>query len=199
MKFHEVDQNSEEWDELRLGKFTASIFNDLFMKPDLLGFKKAIAKVTYEKITGESYGHFSTKRMEAGHELENLAREHYEMQTFNEVLPGGFFELNEWCGCSPDGRILTNEGLGITEFKSRDPHIYFEYIETGKLPSVNMWQVYGQLWVTGALFCDYMPYCHPNLKTLIIRVFPEEEKFKQLSDKVKECIEIVKTKIEKFK
>jgi hypothetical protein len=198
MIFHKIDQNSEEWDAVRLGKFTASTFNDLFMKPDLLGFKKAISKVVYERITGESYGHFSTKRMEAGHELENLAREHYENQTFETVLPGGFFELNEWVGCSPDGRIGENTD-GIVEFKSRDPHIYFEYIETGKLPNVNMWQVYGQLYVTGSKWCDYMPYCHPNLKTLIIRIFPDEEKFKQLEVKLNECIEIVKERIVKFK
>jgi hypothetical protein len=194
MIFYDVEQNSEEWDVLRNGKFTASIFGDLFMKPDTLGFKKAISKVTYERITGESYGHFSTKRMEAGHELENLAREHYEMQTFTDVLPGGFFELNEWVGCSPDGLV----GKGIVEFKSRDPHIYFEYLETGKLPNINMWQVYGQLWVTGKEWCDYQPYCHPKLKTLIIRVLPDQEKFKMLDEKLKECIELVKINIKKF-
>ena len=108
----------------------------------------------------------------------------------------GFYEKNEWIGCSPDGRIGNNGGV---EFKSRDPHIYFEYIESGKLPNVNMWQVYGQLWVTGWDWIDYMPYCHPKLKTLIIRVTPDKEKFDLLEKKLNECIEIVKRKINNFK
>jgi hypothetical protein len=194
-KFHDITQNSEEWDAIRLGKFTASTFDDLFSKPDSVGFKKAIAKVVYERLTGEAYEHFTSKRMEAGHELENLARELYEATTFNDVLSGGFFTLNDWVGCSPDGRVLPSGGV---EFKSRDPHIYFDYVKTGKLPTVNMWQVIGQLYVTGWDWIDYMPYCHPKLKTLIIRVEPDKDKFKQLEDKLTECIEIAQNQIKLF-
>jgi len=197
MIFHDVEQNTEEWLALRLGKFTMSTLGDLFMTPDKIGYKKAIAKVVYERITGTSYASYSNARMDAGHELENMAREHYENQTFSEVLPGGFFELSEFVGCSPDGRIKYQNG-GV-EFKSRDPHIYFEYLETGKLPTTNKWQVYGQLYVCGFDFIDYMPYCHPNLKTLIIHVEPDKEIFKLIEDKLGESIEIVKRKIEIFK
>ena len=30
MKFYDIDQNSEEWNEIRIAKFTASMFGDLF-------------------------------------------------------------------------------------------------------------------------------------------------------------------------
>lgn len=196
VKFYDIDQNSEEWDAVRLGKFTASTFSDLFQKPDSIGFQKAIGKVVYEKITGESYGYFSNSRMNAGHAIENLAREHYELNTFTDILNGGFFELNEWIGCSPDGRVLPKGGV---EFKSRDPHVYFEYLEKGTLPNVNKWQVYGQLYVTGWDWIDYMPYCHPNLKTLIIRVYPEQKIFNELKLKLDEAIEIASNRIKKFK
>lgn len=197
-EFFDVEQNTEEWLNLRLGKFTASTFSDLFAKPDTISYKKAIDKIVYERITGEAYAgySYSNSRMEAGHELELLAKEHYEMQTFDTILDGGFYQLNNWVACSPDGRISNN---GIVEFKSRDPHIYFEFIEKGALPSINKWQVYGQLYVTGADFVDYMPYCNPNLKTLILRIYPDNEIFKQLELKLEECIEIVKSRINKFK
>ena len=196
MKFYDVTQNSDEWNELRLGKFTASTFNDLFMMPDKIGYQRAIGKVIYERITGEPYSFYSNKRMDDGHELENLARNEYEIQTFNKVLNGGFYELNEWIGCSPDGRVELNGGV---EFKSRDPHIYFEYLDKGILPSSNIWQVYGQLYITGWDWIDYMPYCHPNLKTKIIRIYPNEEKFKMLEIKLDESIKIVKSRIKKYK
>lgn len=197
MKFYDIDQNSEDWDELRLGKFTASTFSDLFMKPDTLGFQKAIAKVAYERITGTSYASYSNKRMDLGHELEILAAEHYELNTFTELENGGFYERSEWIGCSPDRKVKGQYG-GV-EFKSRDPHIYFEYLETGKLPLSNLWQVYGQLWVTEWDWIDYMPYCSPKLKTKIIRIYPDKEKFDMLESKLVECIKLVQTKIDKYK
>jgi hypothetical protein len=195
IKFFDIEQNSEEWGNIRLGKFTASTFDDLFKEPSSVGYKKAISKIAYERVTGESYDHFTSKRMEAGHDLENLARQHYEACTFNDVLNGGFWALNDWVGCSPDGRV---EPKGGVEFKSRDPHIYFEYVKNGKLPTVNMWQVYGQLYVTGWDWIDYMPYCHPKLKTLIIRVEPDVKIFKQLDEKLEQCIEAAEKQIKIF-
>ena len=53
MKFHNIEQNSEQWDNLRLGKFTASTFGDLFMAPTTLGYKRTLARIAYERITGE--------------------------------------------------------------------------------------------------------------------------------------------------
>jgi hypothetical protein len=47
MKHYDIDQNSEEWNALRLGKFTASTFADLFMKKDTKTYKDAIIKVAY--------------------------------------------------------------------------------------------------------------------------------------------------------
>jgi len=197
--FHDIIQNEDTWLQKRLGVFTASSFSDLFMTKDKIGYKKAISKVVYERITGESYEHYSNARMNVGHDLEILAKEHYEMQTFCKISNGGFFEYNEWIGASPDGCVKDNNLNGLVEFKSRDPHIYFEYLETGKLPPVNKHQVYGQLWVSGYDFLDYMPYCSPKLKTLIIRVYPDKEIFDQLENKLIECIKEATALINKFK
>ena len=193
-EFIDIEQNSEEWDGVRLGKFTASTFSDLFADTKTAAYNKAIAKVVYERITGEAYAfYYTNKRMEAGHDLENLAREHYELLTFNTILNGGFFRYSDFVGCSPDGRIEGENG-GV-EYKSRDPHVYFEYLKSGKLPSTNKWQVHGQILCCDFDFIDYMPYCHPNLKTLIIRVERDETILNQLKEKLEESIEIVKQQI----
>ena len=47
-RFYNIDQNSEDWDELRRGKFTASTFADLFMDKKTQGYQKAIIKAFAE-------------------------------------------------------------------------------------------------------------------------------------------------------
>jgi hypothetical protein len=196
IRFYDIDQNSEEWDELRMGKFTCSTFNDLFMKSDSVGYNKAIWKVVGERITGVSEERFSNKVMANGHEMEPLARENYEIETFSTVTNGGFFEYNDFVGGSPDGLV---DSSGCVEFKQRLYHIYFDFLETGKLPQANFWQVHGQLFVTGREWCDYAPFNHPNLKRKIIRVYRDEVIMKQLESKLNESIEKVLNLIEKYK
>jgi hypothetical protein len=196
MKFYDVEQNSPEWDALRLGKFTASTFNDLFMDPKTKGYKEAIAKVVGERITGVSEEKYSNKWMARGHEYEPLARENYELHTFKTVTNGGFFEYNDFVGASPDGCVDSD---GIVEFKQRAYHIYFEFMNTRELPKENFWQVHGQLLVTGREWCDYAPFNHPLLKRNIIRVYRDEKAIKQLEDKLNESIEIVIKMIDKYK
>ena len=106
MKFYDIDQNSEDWDVLRRGKFTASTFADLFMDKKTATYQKAIIKVAYEIVTGESEESYSNKWMQRGHEKEPFARENYEMLTFNELENGGFWEYNEFVGASPDAKIV---------------------------------------------------------------------------------------------
>jgi len=97
--FHDITQNSPEWDSLRLGRFTASMVKDLFMGKSTAGYEKAIYSTVYEKMLGESpddffYGDY----MERGHKLEPYAVECYEMETFDKINNGGFWTLNEWLG-----------------------------------------------------------------------------------------------------
>ena len=69
MKFYDIDQNSEEWNEIRIAKFTASMFGDLFSDKKTATYQKAITKVAYEKVTGVSEESYSNKWMERGHEF----------------------------------------------------------------------------------------------------------------------------------
>ena len=54
MIFHDIEQNSEAWMDLRRGKFTCSKFGDLFMSKNTAGYRNAIYQVVFERLTGET-------------------------------------------------------------------------------------------------------------------------------------------------
>ena len=191
---HNVTQNSEQWDALRRGKFTASSFADLFASKSTAQYEKAIFKVAYERITGESPESFTNEYMERGHEFEPLARDAYEVDTFNIVDDGGFFELNEWVGCSPDGLIGSD---GLIEIKCPAYNTFIRYINAGKLPSTYFYQVHGQMYVTGRKWVDFVAY-HPPFKPFIIRIERDEAVCAQIEQKLNESIEEAKRIIEKL-
>jgi predicted phage-related endonuclease len=197
VKYYNIDQNSEEWDSLRLGKFTASTFSDLFMDKKTVGYQKAIIKVAYERVTGESEESYNNKWMQRGHEKEPFARENYELLTFNQLENGGFYEYSEFIGASPDAKIIGQNGG--CEFKCPSFQVYNEYLETKKIPKSYYWQIHGQLLCTGWDFIDYMPYSSPKLKQILIRVERDDKVLELLKSKLNECIEEVKILVERIK
>lgn len=194
-KFHSVDQNSEEWYNLRMGKFTASSFSDLFMGKSTQGYQKAINKVVFERLTNELPESFSNEYMERGHELEPLAREQYEIETFNTVEDGGFWSIGDYVGASPDG-LVGHEGL--LEIKSPAYNTMINYLLKNELPKQYYWQVHGQMYVTGRKWCDFVAY-HPKLKLLVVRVHRNEDVIEELKNKLSESIKEVNNRINLIK
>lgn len=193
MKFHDIEQGSEEWLSLKRGKFTCSKFGDLFMAKNTAGYRNAIYQVVFERLTGETPESFSGNWMERGHEFEAEGREKYELITFNKISNGGFCELNEWIGGSPDGFV----GKNLIECKCPKYSTQIDYLIEKKLPKIYEKQVQGQLYVTGVKWCDFMCY-HPKLKPLIIRVERDEEIIKEIESKLLENIEKAKLILKKL-
>jgi predicted phage-related endonuclease len=195
MKIYEdIIQGSPEWLALRLGKFTASTFSDLFMKETTAGFNDAINKVVFERLTGESPESFVNEYMRRGSELEPIAREAYEMQTFNKVKQVGFVELTEFIGSSPDGLVGED---GLLEIKIPKFSTLIDYKLTGNIPSNYMWQMQGNLWITEREWCDFFVW-HPKMEPLLKRVYRDNMKIGELKLKVGNCIELVKERLEKL-
>lgn len=197
--FYDIEQTTPEWDSLRTGLITSSIFNNIVMDSDKKGFNKTLSNIVHERITGEKIKSFSNSIMNAGSENEYIGREIYERNTFSRVLNGGFFKMNEWTGSSPDGRVYEGSNFGLCEYKRREPNILFEFLETKKIPKANFWQVHHQLWVTGADFCDYQPFLHPAYKTECIRIIPDKLIFEQIEEKIIIFIKEAQVLINKFK
>jgi len=196
MTFFDVEQGSDEWFAMRKGKFTASTFKDLFAAKTTKAYEKVIYRVVFERLTGESPEGFTNEWMERGKELESEAREKYEMMTFNKVSNGGFVEVDEWVGCSPDGFIRNDNGL--IEIKCPAFNTHLNYLLDKKLPKIYEKQVQGQMYVTGAEWCDFMCY-HPKLQPLIIRIERDEIMITEIKKKLEESIEKAKSLIKQLK
>ena len=157
-KFHDVEQNTEEWDALRLGKPTASCFG-LFMANFGKDFgdpaKRYALQVALEQLTGKKAEHFSNEHMERGHEQEPVAKMLYAEEHFAEVLNGGFFDCDTH-GDSPDGRIGE---AGVIEVKSVIAPTHYATIQRGSYDPSYKWQLVGHLDCTGRDWVDFVSYC----------------------------------------
>ena len=167
---HPIEQNTEAWHILRMDKFTASASDDLFKGKTTIGYNEAIDKIVHALITGERPNDFKgNKSTDRGHELEPKAIKSYENKTFRKVKPGGFYEYNKWIGCSPDGCVGED---GLIEAKCREWKAMHTYLRTNELLKKDNQQVQFQLFASGRKWVDFVAY-HPELGTMIIRVYPD--------------------------
>jgi len=89
LKFVDIDQNTDEWLELRGGKLTSSklgvimaSYGKAFGEPA----KKYAVNIAIEQITGFAISsNFSNEHMQRGHDQEPIARMMYEDDTFCDV------------------------------------------------------------------------------------------------------------------
>jgi hypothetical protein len=158
-KFIDVQQNTDAWAALRLGKATASNFA-CFManygKPFGEPAKRYALQLALERITRvKAQAGFSNEHTERGHEQEPVARMLYEEQTFCSVTNGGFFDCGEH-GDSPDG--LVGE-VGVIEIKSVIAPTHYETITRGRFDPAYRWQLVGHLDCTGRQWVDFASYC----------------------------------------
>ena len=164
------DQRTPEWFSARLGIPTASEFDKIVQtdgSPSKMR-KKYLYRLAEEKVSGLAEETYQNLAMLRGIELENEARQLYQIITGNEVQEVGFC-LADGFGCSPDGLVGTQGGL---EIKCPTMAVHVEYLLNKNLPSDYFQQVHGSLLVTGREWWDFMSY-YPGLPPFIIRVYPE--------------------------
>lgn len=170
MIWHDVEQNSDEWMGLRIGKATASCFGS-FMANDGKAFgdpaKRYALQIAIERSTGKKANYiFSNDHMERGHEQEPIARMMYEQERFIDVSNGGFFDCGEY-GDSPDGLVGED---GVIEIKSVITSTHYATLMRGSFDPAYRWQLVGHLDCTGRQWVDFCSYCadFPESKQLII-------------------------------
>lgn len=159
LEFFDVEQNTEPWEALRLGKATASNFG-CFMANYGRAFgepaKRYALQLALERITGRKASvSFTNEHIERGHEQEPIARMLYEEETFCRVTNGGFFGC-ETHGDSPDGLVGS---AGVVEFKSVIAPTHYDNILRGRFDPAYKWQLVGHLDCTGREWVDFASYC----------------------------------------
>ncbi len=156
--FHDINQNIDEWLELRAGHLTGSAVSKV-MANDGKAFgdpaKKLAVDIALEQITGKPISSgYSNDHMERGHEQEPIARQLYESARFCDVDNGGFYD-NGFTGCSPDGIV----GNGLIEIKSVIPSVHYKRIKNGGFDSAYRWQIMFNLKESGKDWIDFISYC----------------------------------------
>ena len=160
MNWVDVEQNTDEWLDMRIAKVTGSAvgkimanYGKAFGEPA----KKAAVTIARELVTGKRslIDGYSNAHMERGHEQEPIARALYEDLTFCNVTNGGFYD-NGLTGCSPDG-LVNNDGL--IEIKSVIDTTHFATMQRNSFDPAYKWQLYFNLKESGREWIDFVSYC----------------------------------------
>jgi hypothetical protein len=182
MSWIDVQQNTDEWQKLRLGKATASNFG-CFM-------------ANYGNAFGEPakrYG-FTNEHMERGHEQEPVAKMLYAEEHFADITNGGFFDCGEY-GDSPDGLVGT---VGLVEVKSVIAPTHYANMQRGTFDPAYKWQLVGHLDCSGRQWVDFISYCAEfpaDTQLCVYRLHREqcEDELNMLRTRRAEFLELVKT------
>lgn len=175
------EQGSQEWLAERAGKWTGSKFVDVMAISERTGKplkarSDAVWQVVVERMTEQAIEGPGGFALAWGHEVEQFARDAYELETGNVVQQVGFIEHQEFpfAGASPDGLIDDDGGL---ELKCpRDSRIHLDRFLSG-VPAEYIPQIQGCMWVTGRQwwhFASYDPRMPESHRLLIIKV-PRDE------------------------
>ncbi len=194
-----VEQGSQEWLDMRLGKVTASRVADVLTKGRGDGLSKTaesyMMELIAEIITGQSKPFYENDAMRWGTETEPQARAMYELRNDVTVKEVAFIEMDEFTGVSPDG-LVGDDGLveikcptTITQLKRA---MYSDYSADYKA------QIQMQLWVSGRKWCDFVSF-DPRLDIpagyLQCRVERDEPYIDAMKEKVDSFITLMKVNL----
>ena len=166
----EIPQGSEAWFTVRLGKFTASDAQAIASNG------KGLETLVYEKVaeilTHKVKEAYTNDDMERGKELEESARNAYELETGVVVTRVGFIERGSRVGCSPDGLIGED---GLQEIKCINDTNFVKFMVNKDIDTSHIWQMQMQMLVSERKYCEYVVY-NPNFpKPIIITRIERDE------------------------
>lgn len=179
-----IEQGTEEWHALRLGKVTASQMVNVMMKPEAAGFQNYRAQLVCERLTGRATETFKSAAMEHGTETEPQARAMYTMATGRDVQQVAFLDHPSiaMAGCSPDGLVGK---LGMVEIKCPQPTEHIRTLIGGAIKRQYALQMQWQMACTGREWCDFVSFCPDlgdDLALHVQRVEVDHDQIRQLED-----------------
>ncbi len=154
-----MEQGSEEWKEIRLGKVTASKMKDVMSNGR--GGKPSKTSETYmmdliaERLTGESKPFFENDAMKWGTATEPQARAMFELQEGLEVEEVAFIEYDDFVGMSPDGLIGDD---GLIEIKCPNTSTQIKRALSDDYAADYKDQIQMQLWVSNRKYCYFLSF-----------------------------------------
>lgn len=189
-----IEQRSQEWYDIRAGRFTSSRINDLMgikglgKTGETYAFEKAVEIV--EGIYQEDG--FTSYDLQRGIDLEPYAFDKFaeikEME-FLTVSKCGFYELGKDTGGSPDGIVSDNS---VLEIKCPKPNKFFRLVTDGIIDQCYIDQMQHQMLVTGARQAYFFNYCIYNgePKWHEISVLRDPERIELMKIRIDEAVKI---------
>ena len=176
-----IEQGSDAWHQLRLGKVTASRVADILAKTKTgpsASRNNYLIELALQRVTNAIEPFYSNAYMEWGTATEPQARVAYEVKTSNFVDQVPFIDhpTIEWFGCSPDGLVGKD---GLMEIKCPSSATHWEYYKAKEPPKKYFIQMQAQMAVTGAKWCDFVSFDprFPERSQLLIVNIPRNENF----------------------
>lgn len=196
----ELIQGSPEWYAARCGKITASCFGKLAGSGRSGGgfTQTAITYMTQvlaERLTGVPQDEIQSKYLDHGNKHEPTARQLYQWHLTDrvEIKQVGFVDhpTIPFCGGSPDALIGDD---GVLEIKCPyNVHNHIANIENdGTLDRDYIWQMQGNLWITGRHWCDFVsfhPFVPEPLQFHVVRYELDEDVIEEIAEKVPRALE----------
>ena len=155
-----IEQRTEEWNNQRKGKFTAS---EIYKLMGVKGLGETGKTYAIEKAIEELYGKvdddFISFDMQRGIEIEPLAFNYFSDVMdlkFIKVTNCGFFDNCEHSGASPDGLVGEDS---ILEIKCPKASTFFKLVATNDIDPKYYYQMQMQMMATGrekAYFFNYI-------------------------------------------
>jgi putative phage-type endonuclease len=155
-----VEQGSDEWLRIRLGKVTASGVADVLAKTKSgVSASRAnyLIKLALQRTTGVVEESYTNDAMQWGVDNEAQARVAYEVASGNFVDQIAFVDhpVIQWFGASPDGLIDKD---GLVEIKCPNSATHWSYIKAGEPPMKYYIQMQAQMACTGRQWCDFVSF-----------------------------------------
>ena len=195
-EYLDVEQRSEPWFKVRLGRFTASRLSDLMARSKrdgapLKACTDYLREKWFEKQFGISFSNYVTDAMLEGQIYEEFAKKQYAEIKKAAVLRCGCW-YNDKFVASPDGLVFpiylgmpevptTENCEGIVEIKILRDNTFTEVLLSG-VPEKHFLQIQGQLMASGKDWCDYVAVNLATKKLSIWRVLPNKETFKAIEE-----------------
>jgi len=165
METKDIQQRTEEWIQIRKGKFTGSeiwkLMVDAKSKTEVLSetAKTYVFDKVAEMYSTQEQPKFTTPAMEWGITNEPLAKRWYQRRSGNKVLDIGYIPLQgyeEYAGGSPDGIV---EFRNLIEIKCPyNPANHIKYILTSAEDFKKEWKEY--YWqMQFYMSCLDLPHC----------------------------------------
>lgn len=187
-----LEQRSDDWFKIRLGKVTGSRIADLTAegKNGQPSASRAnyIAELVTERLTGQPAENLvKTPAMIRGAEIEPRARLRYEFLTDMEIEEVGFVHhpTIPMSGASPDGRVGMR---GLVQFKAPHTASHIEYLRGANIEGKYLKQMTWEMLCDQREFCDFVSFddrLPEPLQMFVKRVLLDEKLALDLERKVR--------------